>query len=282
MERSLADRGTARSAADTPDELLARAVAAGDRPRRRGGPPDRAVLRGPLLHPPAGRPASGTPRAPRSTSWPRSWPPPSRPQSRAAQAASEHRQAAGHAASAQRPQAAATPPGGAAEPLARRPPRAGHRRDHGRRRRPGRRRRVRLARRRRGRRRDRRHRPARAARHHPQVGRPGLRARRRTSSGARPSPATRSAGSSSPPASPAARCTSRTCGPVLEHILAARLAESHAVNLYTEPDAARQAFCRTRARRVPVAVDRPSGQALDADERRSASDTAFPAGPSPG
>jgi hypothetical protein len=34
--------------------------------------------------------------------------------------------------------------------------------------------------------------------------------------------------------------------PVLEHILAARLAENHAVNLYTEPDKARQAFCRTR------------------------------------
>ena len=34
--------------------------------------------------------------------------------------------------------------------------------------------------------------------------------------------------------------------PVLEHILAARLADSHGVNLYTEPDAARRAFCRTR------------------------------------
>ena len=32
--------------------------------------------------------------------------------------------------------------------------------------------------------------------------------------------------------------------PVLEHILAARLAERHAVNLYTEPEAARRAFCR--------------------------------------
>jgi hypothetical protein len=32
--------------------------------------------------------------------------------------------------------------------------------------------------------------------------------------------------------------------PVLEHILAARLAENHAVNLYTEPDKARQAFCQ--------------------------------------
>jgi hypothetical protein len=35
--------------------------------------------------------------------------------------------------------------------------------------------------------------------------------------------------------------------PVLEHILAARLADSHGINLYNEPDAARQAFCRTRA-----------------------------------
>ena len=34
--------------------------------------------------------------------------------------------------------------------------------------------------------------------------------------------------------------------PVLEHILAARLAENHAVNLYTQPAAARKAFCRTR------------------------------------
>jgi hypothetical protein len=34
--------------------------------------------------------------------------------------------------------------------------------------------------------------------------------------------------------------------PVLEHILAARLSENHAVNLYTEPDKARTAFCRTR------------------------------------
>ena len=34
--------------------------------------------------------------------------------------------------------------------------------------------------------------------------------------------------------------------PVLEHILAARLAENHAVNLYTEPDKAQRTFCRTR------------------------------------
>jgi hypothetical protein len=35
--------------------------------------------------------------------------------------------------------------------------------------------------------------------------------------------------------------------PALEHLLAARLAQRHGVNLYTEPDKARQAFCRTRA-----------------------------------
>jgi hypothetical protein len=35
--------------------------------------------------------------------------------------------------------------------------------------------------------------------------------------------------------------------PDLEHILAARLADHHGVNLYTEPAAARKTFCRTRA-----------------------------------
>jgi hypothetical protein len=34
--------------------------------------------------------------------------------------------------------------------------------------------------------------------------------------------------------------------PVLEHLLAARLAERHGVNLYTDPAAARTAFCQTR------------------------------------
>lgn len=33
--------------------------------------------------------------------------------------------------------------------------------------------------------------------------------------------------------------------PALEHLLAARLAERHGVNLYTQPDAARKVFCRT-------------------------------------
>ena len=34
--------------------------------------------------------------------------------------------------------------------------------------------------------------------------------------------------------------------PVLEHILAARLAENHSVNLYTEPERARQVFCAAK------------------------------------
>lgn len=34
--------------------------------------------------------------------------------------------------------------------------------------------------------------------------------------------------------------------PLLEHLLAARLAENHGINLYTDPAAARRAFCRTR------------------------------------
>ncbi len=54
--------------------------------------------------------------------------------------------------------------------------------------------------------------------------------------------------------------------PVLEHILAARLAENHAVNLYSEPEAARRAFCRTRGdQRLWRWID--PAQALDADGR---------------
>jgi hypothetical protein len=34
--------------------------------------------------------------------------------------------------------------------------------------------------------------------------------------------------------------------PLLEHLLAARLAERHGINLYTDQGAARRAFCRTR------------------------------------
>ena len=54
--------------------------------------------------------------------------------------------------------------------------------------------------------------------------------------------------------------------PVLEHILAARLAEHHAVNLYTEPGKARAAFCQTRAdERLWRWID--PEQVLSADER---------------
>ena len=56
--------------------------------------------------------------------------------------------------------------------------------------------------------------------------------------------------------------------PVLEHVLAARLAERHAVNLYTEPDKARQAFCRTGGDASLWSWIDPA-QALDADARAS-------------
>ena len=54
--------------------------------------------------------------------------------------------------------------------------------------------------------------------------------------------------------------------PALEHVLAARLAERHAVNLYTDPDAAKRAFCRTRAEESLWPWIDPK-QALDATER---------------
>lgn len=54
--------------------------------------------------------------------------------------------------------------------------------------------------------------------------------------------------------------------PVLEHVLAARLAESSDINLYTEPDRARRAFCRTRAHEELWRWIDP-GQALNADDR---------------
>ena len=54
--------------------------------------------------------------------------------------------------------------------------------------------------------------------------------------------------------------------PVLEHILAARLADGHGVNLYTEPEAARSAFCRTRADETLWPWIDPA-QALSADDR---------------
>ena len=83
MERSLADRGTAPRAADTPDEFLARAVAAGTVRGRRREHADRAVLRGPVLHPPARRRPAGRrqrgPRPARRANWPPAAPPEDRP-----------------------------------------------------------------------------------------------------------------------------------------------------------------------------------------------------------
>jgi hypothetical protein len=54
--------------------------------------------------------------------------------------------------------------------------------------------------------------------------------------------------------------------PVLEHVLAARLAERHAVNLYSEPERARQVFCQTQA---DLSLWRwvDPGQTLNPDER---------------
>ena len=56
--------------------------------------------------------------------------------------------------------------------------------------------------------------------------------------------------------------------PVLEHLLAARLAERHGVHLYQDPDAARRLLCRASPRRRPVAVDR-AGRARPGDRRRA-------------
>jgi hypothetical protein len=55
--------------------------------------------------------------------------------------------------------------------------------------------------------------------------------------------------------------------PDLEHILAARLADGHGVNLYTEPEAARKAFCRTRADESLWPWIDPA-QALNTDDRQ--------------
>jgi hypothetical protein len=57
--------------------------------------------------------------------------------------------------------------------------------------------------------------------------------------------------------------------PVLEHILAARLAENHAVNLYTEPDEARRALCGTRGDESLWRWIDPR-QTLDPDDRADA------------
>ena len=49
--------------------------------------------------------------------------------------------------------------------------------------------------------------------------------------------------------------------PVLEHLLAARLAERHGVHLYQDPDAARRRAVPRPTRRRTVAVDRPGDPA---------------------
>jgi hypothetical protein len=54
--------------------------------------------------------------------------------------------------------------------------------------------------------------------------------------------------------------------PDLEHILAARLADRHGVNLYTDPEAARKAFCRSRAEESLWPWIDPA-QALNPDDR---------------
>ena len=54
--------------------------------------------------------------------------------------------------------------------------------------------------------------------------------------------------------------------PVLEHLLAARLAERHGVNLYQDPDAARRAFCRSRGDVALWSWVDPA-QALGAEDR---------------
>lgn len=54
--------------------------------------------------------------------------------------------------------------------------------------------------------------------------------------------------------------------PVLEHILAAKLAENHGINLYTDSASARRAFCRTRGDEHLWRWIDPA-QALDSDDR---------------
>ncbi len=54
--------------------------------------------------------------------------------------------------------------------------------------------------------------------------------------------------------------------PILEHILAARLADAHGVNLYTEPVKAKQTFCRNRGDESLWPWIDP-GQTLSTDER---------------
>jgi hypothetical protein len=53
--------------------------------------------------------------------------------------------------------------------------------------------------------------------------------------------------------------------PVLEHILAAKLAENHGINVYTEPARARRAFCRGADESLWRWID--PAQVLDSDDR---------------
>jgi hypothetical protein len=54
--------------------------------------------------------------------------------------------------------------------------------------------------------------------------------------------------------------------PILEHLLAARLAENHGINLYQDPAVARAAFCRSRADEALWSWIDPA-QALPAQDR---------------
>ena len=60
--------------------------------------------------------------------------------------------------------------------------------------------------------------------------------------------------------------------PVLEHLLAARLAERHGVNLYTEPDAARRAFVRSARDDALWRWIDPAGRVASPDRRHPARD----------
>ena len=58
--------------------------------------------------------------------------------------------------------------------------------------------------------------------------------------------------------------------PVLEHLLAARLAENHGINLYTEPAAARRAFCRARGDEALWSLVDPQQTLFRTAQRRQA------------
>jgi hypothetical protein len=56
--------------------------------------------------------------------------------------------------------------------------------------------------------------------------------------------------------------------PILEHLLAARLAERHGINLYQDPAAARKAFCRTRGDAALWRWIDPAEAALEGRDRQ--------------